>query len=119
MATKKWVAANRIERRSPGGVTSSHKAEPENYRHDNVEMTVSRQYVFGEFRLDARQRALFRQSELIALTPKSLEVLLFLVERHGQIIDKKELLEAVWPETFVEEVSRRRSLRLASGRNGR
>ena len=75
-------------------------------------MAGSRQYVFGEFRLDARQRALFRQQELVALTPKSLETLLFLVERHGQIVDKKELLEAVWPDTFVEEVSLARNVSL-------
>ena len=75
-------------------------------------MSGSRQYIFGEFRLDARQRALFRQKELIALTPKSLETLLFLVERHGQIVDKKEILEAVWPDTFVEEVSLARNVSL-------
>jgi TolB-like protein/DNA-binding winged helix-turn-helix (wHTH) protein/Tfp pilus assembly protein PilF len=75
-------------------------------------MGRSRQYVFGEFRLDVRQRALFRQQELIALMPKSLETLLFLVERHGQIVDKKELLEAVWPDTFVEEVSLARNVSL-------
>ncbi len=85
-------------------------------------MAGSRQYVFGEFRLDARQRALFRQQELITLTPKSLETLLFLVERHGQIVDKKEILEAVWPETFVEEVSLARNVSLLrkvlSGQDG-
>jgi DNA-binding winged helix-turn-helix (wHTH) protein len=75
-------------------------------------MPGSRQYVFGEFRLDARQRALFRQQELIALTPKSLETLLFLVERHGQIVNKREILEAVWPQTFVEEVSLARNVSL-------
>src|SRR6202011_5908408 len=75
-------------------------------------MAGSHQYLFGEFRLDARQRALFRQQELIALTPKSLETLLFLVERHGQIVEKKEILEAVWPETFVEEVSLARNVSL-------
>src|SRR5689334_22006143 len=77
-----------------------------------TDMGGPRQYVFGEFRLDARQHALFRHQELIALTPKSLETLLFLVERHGQIVDKKELLEAVWPETFVEEVSLARNISL-------
>lgn len=75
-------------------------------------MAGSRQYVFGEFRLDVRQRALFRKHELIALTPKSLATLLFLVERHGQIVDKQQLLEAVWPETFVEEVSLARNVSL-------
>lgn len=75
-------------------------------------MAGSRQYVFGEFRLDARQRALFRNQELVALEPKTLETLLYLVERRGQIVNKSELLEAVWPETFVEEVSLARNVSL-------
>lgn len=75
-------------------------------------MAGSRQYVFGEFRLDTRQRALFRGQELVALTPKCIETLLFLVERCGQIVDKKEILDAVWPETFVEEVSLARNVSL-------
>ncbi|HXY23834.1 MAG TPA: tetratricopeptide repeat protein [Candidatus Acidoferrum sp.] len=73
-------------------------------------MGNSRQYFFGEFRLDADQRALFRKDELVSLTPKALETLLFLVERHGRIVDKKELMDAVWPETFVEEVSLARNV---------
>lgn len=75
-------------------------------------MAAPRQYIFGEFRLDAEQRALFRHRKLIALAPKSIETLLFLVERHGQIVDKKEILEAVWPQTFVEEVSLARNVSL-------
>jgi TolB-like protein/DNA-binding winged helix-turn-helix (wHTH) protein/Flp pilus assembly protein TadD len=73
-------------------------------------MDLPRQYVFGDFCLDAGQRALFRNGELLSLTPKSLETLLFLVERHGRIVDKKELMDAVWPDTFVEEVSLARNV---------
>ena len=73
-------------------------------------MGTSRQYFFAEFRLDGGQRALFRKDELVSLTPKALETLLFLVERHGRIVDKKELMDAVWPETFVEEVSLARNV---------
>jgi TolB-like protein/DNA-binding winged helix-turn-helix (wHTH) protein/Tfp pilus assembly protein PilF len=73
-------------------------------------MSTSRQYLFGEFRLDAVQRALFRKDELVQLAPKALETLLFLVERHGQIVDKKELMDAVWPGTFVEEVGLARNV---------
>ena len=73
-------------------------------------MSTSRQYFFGEFRLDGTQRALFRDDKLVPLTPKSLETLLFLVERYGRIVDKKELMDAVWPETFVEEVSLARNI---------
>jgi Tol biopolymer transport system component/DNA-binding winged helix-turn-helix (wHTH) protein len=68
-------------------------------------MAIFHHYVFGEFRLDAEQRALFRRGELVALAPKSLETLLFLVERHGRIVEKRELLDAVWPDTFVEEAN--------------
>jgi DNA-binding winged helix-turn-helix (wHTH) protein len=52
-------------------------------------MGHSRQYLFGEFRLDADQRALFRKDELVSLTPKALETLLFLVERHGRQFARK------------------------------
>lgn len=73
-------------------------------------MSSSRQFVFGDFRLDADQRAMFRNGNLVPLAPKALETLLFLVQRHGRIVDKKELMDAVWPETFVEEVSLARNV---------
>jgi Tol biopolymer transport system component/DNA-binding winged helix-turn-helix (wHTH) protein len=68
-------------------------------------MAPSRCYVFGEFRLDGQQRALFRAGRPVAVTPKSMEMLVFLVERHGRIVDKEELMSAVWPDTVVEEAS--------------
>ena len=46
-------------------------------------MLRSGQYEFGGFRLDSTERALFRQGQLVPLTPKSLETLFFLVERRG------------------------------------
>lgn len=67
-------------------------------------MAISRAHFFGEFRLDATQHALFRQDALIPLSPKAVEILLFLVERHGRIVEKKELLDGGWPDTLVEEV---------------
>jgi len=87
-------------------------------------MASPRQFYFGDYRLDAVQRALFRNDELVPLTPKALETLLFLVERHRQIVDKKELMDAVWPDTFVEEVSLARNISqlrkiLSNGQDGR
>ena len=87
-------------------------------------MAPSRKYAFGEFLLDAEQRALFRRGSLVGLAPKSLETLLFLVERHGRIVDKKDLLSAVWPDTFVAEVSLARNISilrkiLSEGEEGR
>lgn len=60
-------------------------------------------YAFGEFRLDPAERALFRGNELVSLTPKALETLLALVRRAGHVVNKEELMQEVWPDTFVEE----------------
>ena len=60
-------------------------------------------YTFGEFRLDSVERVLFHGSELVSLTPKALETLLVLVRRAGHVVSKEELMQEVWPDTFVEE----------------
>jgi Tol biopolymer transport system component/DNA-binding winged helix-turn-helix (wHTH) protein len=60
-------------------------------------------YEFGPFRLDASKRLLFRQNQVIALTPKVLHTLLVLLENSGRVVSKDELMKAVWPDTFVEE----------------
>ena len=63
----------------------------------------NRVYLFGRFRLDAGERALSRDGQPVALTPKLVATLIALVEKHGHIVDKAELMQAVWPETVVEE----------------
>jgi DNA-binding winged helix-turn-helix (wHTH) protein/tetratricopeptide (TPR) repeat protein len=60
-------------------------------------------YAFGEWRLDAGQRLLFRAGTLVPLPPKVLETLLVLVEQHGRVVEKEEILSRLWPGTFVEE----------------
>lgn len=61
-------------------------------------------FEFGEFRLDAEKRVLRRRDgEPVPLTPKVLDTLLFLVEGRGRVIDKNELMSAIWPDTIVEE----------------
>lgn len=62
-------------------------------------------YEFGLFRLDPAARSLRRADKAVALTPKMFDVLLYLVERNGQVVEKEELLRAVWPDTFVEEAN--------------
>ena len=70
-------------------------------------MTASAQprrfYAFGSFRLDPVNRVLFRGGEILPLSPKIVETLLVLVENHGNLVSRDELLKAVWPDTFVEE----------------
>jgi DNA-binding winged helix-turn-helix (wHTH) protein len=62
-------------------------------------------YEFGPFRLDAAEHLLLRDGEAVPLTPKAFDLLLALVERHGHLLEKDELLKTVWPDTFVEEAN--------------
>ena len=60
-------------------------------------------FSFGNFELDAGRRRLLKEGEIIALNSKSFDLLLTLIENHGQILSKDELLEKVWEGQFVEE----------------
>ncbi len=60
-------------------------------------------YRFGPFDLDAEQRLVRRDGVKIALPPKAFDVLLYMVRNPLRLITKEELLQAVWPDSFVEE----------------
>ena len=60
-------------------------------------------YRFGEFTLDADQRVLLRDGKPLLLAPKIVETLLTLVQNSGRIVEKKDLMTRLWPDTFVEE----------------
>src|ERR1041385_2402939 len=60
-------------------------------------------YEFGSFRLDPAQRILARKGEPVALWPKVFDTLVLLVQSSGRILEKEELIETLWPESFVEE----------------
>lgn len=59
---------------------------------------------FGNFRVDARKRVLRRMDgEQIPLTPKLFDTLQYLVEHAGAVLEKDELMSAIWPGIIVEE----------------
>jgi len=62
-------------------------------------------YEFGPYRLDAHQMLLICNGKVVALAPKDLEALLILLENHGQIVKKADLIERLWPNTFVDETN--------------
>lgn len=68
-------------------------------------MTKRHIYTFGAFRLDAQQKIFLRNGERIPLHPKTLMMLLVLVESGGAVVTKDELLAKIWPDTFVGENS--------------
>jgi len=60
-------------------------------------------YEFGPFRVDKAKRRLLRDGEIVPLTPKAFDTLLVLIEHAGQLVEKDELMERVWPGVVVEE----------------
>ena len=62
-------------------------------------------YEFGSFQLRAADGVLLKNGKVVSLTPKALKILLMLVQRHGQMIEKEEILNQVWADTYVEESS--------------
>jgi len=62
---------------------------------------------FPPFRLDTAKVCLWRRNagaddEYISLAPKAFAVLKYLVEHAGQVVSQNELLDALWPDTFVQ-----------------
>lgn len=60
-------------------------------------------YEFGPFRVDALKRRLLRDGKIVPLTPKAFDTLLALIENSGQVVEKDDLMEKVWPGIAVEE----------------
>jgi TolB-like protein/DNA-binding winged helix-turn-helix (wHTH) protein/tetratricopeptide (TPR) repeat protein len=60
---------------------------------------------FADFALDIREHSLMRSNHPIPLRPKAFETLAFLVERHGRLVTKDELLERLWTDLVVTDGS--------------
>ena len=75
-------------------------------------------YEFGPFQIDPEKETLLRDGERIDLTPKAFQLLLVLVRHSKDTVTKDQLMNSVWPDTFVEETNLTRnifSLRKALG----
>jgi DNA-binding winged helix-turn-helix (wHTH) protein/tetratricopeptide (TPR) repeat protein len=62
-------------------------------------------YELGPFRLDPLTRVLWRGDDLVALTPRALDLLIVLVEKDGDVATKAELLGKVWPDVVVGDAN--------------
>lgn len=60
-------------------------------------------FEFEGFLLDTKQKVLLRAGKPVSITPKTFQLLLTLVENHGRLVEKDELMKAVWADSFVEE----------------
>ena len=62
-------------------------------------------FEFNDFRLETGERRLLRNGSAVPLAPKVFDTLVALVENPGRLMSKDELMQRLWPDTFVEEVS--------------
>src|SRR3954463_6878096 len=60
-------------------------------------------YEFGDFHLDAGRRLLWKAGTPVPLTSRVFDTLLYMLEHHDTVLDKERLMEAVWPDSIVEE----------------
>jgi DNA-binding winged helix-turn-helix (wHTH) protein/TolB-like protein/Flp pilus assembly protein TadD len=62
-----------------------------------------RVYEFGPFTIDHAERQLLREGMRVPVTAKAFDTLLLLVQRNGHLVEKSEIMQAIWPDSFVEE----------------
>jgi TolB-like protein/DNA-binding winged helix-turn-helix (wHTH) protein/tetratricopeptide (TPR) repeat protein len=67
--------------------------------------SAKKSFEFGPFRLIPEESQLLRDGEPVSLTPKSFDLLVVLVQNAGHLVEKGELLNLVWPDSFVEEAN--------------
>ncbi|MEP6925487.1 MAG: winged helix-turn-helix domain-containing protein [Pyrinomonadaceae bacterium] len=60
-------------------------------------------FQFEDFCLDPKQRKFLYQNKTIHLSSRAFKILLLLVQKHGEVVEKEELLEKVWSDSYVEE----------------
>jgi TolB-like protein/DNA-binding winged helix-turn-helix (wHTH) protein/Tfp pilus assembly protein PilF len=69
-----------------------------------------RYYRFDKFRLIPEERLLEYEEETVTLPPKIFDTLLLLVLSAGHLVEKREFLDEVWPDSFVEEATLARAI---------
>jgi predicted ATPase/DNA-binding winged helix-turn-helix (wHTH) protein len=72
-----------------------------------VDDEAQRNLQFGPFELSSKERVLRREGEVLPLGSRALDILIYLAERPGEVIAKKELIDYVWHDVTVEEGSLR------------
>jgi DNA-binding winged helix-turn-helix (wHTH) protein/Tfp pilus assembly protein PilF len=62
-------------------------------------------YEFGSFRVDPAKQQLLHDGQPVSITPKALETLIVLLRHAGEDVTREQLIEELWPDSFVEEAN--------------
>src|SRR5437868_11425569 len=74
-------------------------------------MEGAKEIRFGRFRLDLANECLWEGARSISLRPKAFAVLKLLAEHPGQLVNKRKVMDTVWPGTFVGDAVLKDSIR--------
>ena len=66
-------------------------------------MMAKKQFSFGPFRFDEANECVWHGPKAIQLRPKAYAILHYLVQRPNVLVTKRQLLDDVWPNTFVSD----------------
>src|SRR6202034_2938087 len=75
-----------------------------------MSMKAEGAFQFEKFQVDALARTLRREEEIVTLSRRAFDVLLYLVQNPGKVVSRDELLKNVWPDAFVDENSLAQSI---------
>ncbi len=84
---------------------------PDSNPHGNAEKTKGnskgrgRRLWFGDFELYPSERQLTQRSKAVSLPPKTFDALLIFVRNAEHLVHRNQLIEALWPDTFVTDAN--------------
>lgn len=73
--------------------------------------TSIHQFVFDDIIVDCENFQVRKAGEPLSLTPRAFDVLVFLIENHGRVVEKTQLFEHVWKEQFVSDNALSRAIK--------
>jgi TolB-like protein/DNA-binding winged helix-turn-helix (wHTH) protein len=68
-----------------------------------MDSSVTHQYRFADVVIDAQSFRLLQAGQRLAIEPKALHVLIFLVQNQGRLVERRELLSTIWGDAFVTD----------------
>jgi len=86
---------------APHGTTRA----PEHASNFDRALPAQRSFAFGPFLLRPEQQLLLKREAPVKIGGRALDILTALVEKPGELVDKRTLISRVWPNTYVEETN--------------
>jgi DNA-binding winged helix-turn-helix (wHTH) protein len=90
-------------RRRVGSKSSNRLKSPLKSPQMRESDEMDSKFRLGDFEVDPLARQLLREGRVVPLQQKPIQLLLFLLQNAGRVVTKSEIMEAVWPQFFVEE----------------